>query len=77
MVDVHVWGACGEIRGGSSPPVDIIKKRTQNPTKWNLVKGFKREGAEGEGFLRKKEDLEAKTEDPFNATEQESPPVDN
>ena len=25
MVDVHVWGACGEIRGGSSPPIDIKK----------------------------------------------------
>ncbi|DAA95833.1 TPA: hypothetical protein CPT80_06925 [Candidatus Gastranaerophilales bacterium HUM_9] len=41
-----------------------------------MVQGFKREGAEGGGFLRKKEYLEAKTEDPFNATEQESPPVD-
>ncbi len=26
MVDTHVSGACGEIRGGSSPPYDTIKK---------------------------------------------------
>ena len=24
MVDTHVSGACGEIRGGSSPPIDIF-----------------------------------------------------
>ena len=44
MVDTHVSGACGEIRGGSSPPIDnfYIKYKkfkigTQNPTKRSLV----------------------------------------
>ena len=26
MVYAHVWGACGEIRAGSSPAYDTIKK---------------------------------------------------
>ncbi len=87
MVDVHAWGACGEIRGGSSPPIDTIKIMRLNAV-IIFIKQMARTKSQfrvqrpvsrvRRSFAKRIKFFEAKSEDTFNANRaRQVPPIDN